>query len=234
MKRISIILIILVSSGICFGQNVTQKKNLTIQKSNPALFLDNPYTHSGAVLDFSAGDIRLTQTNNTLTFTGGNYLFTGSVGATGTRITKGWFTDLEITNAPTVNGTSIITTIGGKVNITDTAAMLTDYINKADTASMLNKYFRTLDAEEGLGLKVDVADTAAMLTNYINKADTATMLTKYARKLNPVFTGAVTLPSGDTTVTAVKGKMIFKTSDSTMYVCRSTTFRHKWFSMLAP
>jgi len=31
----------------------------------------------------------------------------GDVGATGTKITKGWFTDLEITNAPSVNGTAL-------------------------------------------------------------------------------------------------------------------------------
>lgn len=30
--------------------------------------------------------------------------WTSTLGATGTRLTKGWFTDLEITNAPTING----------------------------------------------------------------------------------------------------------------------------------
>jgi len=40
----------------------------------------------------------------------GNVTFTGSIGVTGTRISKGWFTDLEITNLPSINGTAITTT----------------------------------------------------------------------------------------------------------------------------
>lgn len=32
---------------------------------------------------------------------------TGSIGATGARVTKGWFTDLEVTNAPTLSGVAI-------------------------------------------------------------------------------------------------------------------------------
>ncbi len=38
---------------------------------------------------------------------------TDDIGATGARITKGWFTNLEITNAPTVNGTGIVYYSGG-------------------------------------------------------------------------------------------------------------------------
>jgi len=34
-------------------------------------------------------------------------LSTGDVGSTAVRITKGWFTDVEVTNMPTVSGTSI-------------------------------------------------------------------------------------------------------------------------------
>lgn len=36
-----------------------------------------------------------------LTYDGSNLLLTGDIGATGTRITKGWFTDLEVTNGIT-------------------------------------------------------------------------------------------------------------------------------------
>jgi hypothetical protein len=35
---------------------------------------------------------------------------------------------------------------------------------------------------------------------------------------------------GDTT-SPVKGKIVFKTSDSTYYGCRSTTYRKKWYSL---
>lgn len=36
---------------------------------------------------------------------------TGSIAATGARVTKGWFTDIESTNMPTVGGTAILTSL---------------------------------------------------------------------------------------------------------------------------
>lgn len=38
-------------------------------------------------------------------------LFVTTIGATATRITKGWFTDIESTNMPTVGGTAILTSL---------------------------------------------------------------------------------------------------------------------------
>lgn len=38
-------------------------------------------------------------------------LFVTNIGATATRVTKGWFTDLESTNMPTVGGTAILTSL---------------------------------------------------------------------------------------------------------------------------
>jgi hypothetical protein len=38
--------------------------------------------------------------------------------------------------------------------------------------------------------------------------------------------------TGDTTVTAIKGRVVFKTSDSVLYVCRSTYTNHaRWFKL---
>ncbi len=45
--------------------------------------------------------------NSQLTGTGDFVFSNGDIGKTGTRVTKGWFTDLEVTNMPTVGGTSI-------------------------------------------------------------------------------------------------------------------------------
>ena len=51
-----------------------------------------------------------------LTYDGSNFLLTGDIGITGTRITKGWFTDLEVTNAiagSITGNAATVTTITG-------------------------------------------------------------------------------------------------------------------------
>ena len=52
------------------------------------------------------GDGTLEGTAN-FTYDGSNIQFTGDLGSTGTRITKGWFTNLECTNDITVGGTAL-------------------------------------------------------------------------------------------------------------------------------
>jgi len=57
-----------------------------------------------------------------LTYDGSNLLLTGDIGITGTRITKGWFTDLEVTN--TING-SITGNANTVTNFTPASGSLT-------------------------------------------------------------------------------------------------------------
>jgi len=92
-------------------------------------------------------------------------LMTGSLGATGAgKLLKGWMTDLEITNLPTINGGTLAA-----------ALPFSSYVLKSDTASMLTPYIAR-------------GDTASMLTKYITTIETAT---SYAPKASPTFTGTV-------------------------------------------
>jgi hypothetical protein len=223
MKKLLFFTTILLFTGVIFGQTVISKKNLQLYKPAATLFLDDA-SHIGGIINFGNGDLTITHTSaNLLNFAGGvvnfsvlptiagvslsalytsgnidignnSLLFTGAtsgakIGATGARVVKGWFTDLEITNLPSINGTAITTT-AAKLNY------LTSATGTTGTAST-NIVFSTLP----------------------------TLVT-------PTITTSFTISGGDTTVTAVKGKTVFKTSDSTVYVCRSTTYRKKWYSML--
>jgi len=110
MKKILLILSLFTIVTIANCQTTTLSGNLVIQKVNPTLYLNG----AGAKIDFYNGDLTLTQSSNLLTLAGGNLslgsnsmLLTGSVGATANRILKGWYTDIETTNYPTVAGVSL-------------------------------------------------------------------------------------------------------------------------------
>ncbi len=87
--------------------------------------------------------------------------------------------------------------LAAKLNISDTAAMLTNYINAVDTAAMLSTYVNFADTATMLSTYINASDTAAMLLTYINAADTAAMLSTYAK----IGSGGVTDgDKGDITV----------------------------------
>jgi hypothetical protein len=70
---------------------------------------------SGAVITWSTApntaDITLTHSANALTLAGGDLIMDTSLGSTGTRVLKGWMTNLEITNLPTINGGTLATAL---------------------------------------------------------------------------------------------------------------------------
>ena len=140
------------------GQQIS-KTNITIQKAAPILYLNG----TSAAINFYNSDLVLQQSSNLLTLSGGdfslgsnNLLGTGSIGATGSRLLKGWFTNLEITNLPTINGGTLAS-----------ALSLSTYLLKSDTASMLSNYALTseisassMDYPSGSGIPVVVNGTS--------------------------------------------------------------------------
>ena len=110
MKKILFILAFILLSASLFSQS--GNKDIEIRKASPTLKLNG----TSAVINFYNGDITLTQSSNTLTLGGGNFALgsnsmtmTGSLAATGSRVLKGWFTDLEISSLPTIGGVAIHT-----------------------------------------------------------------------------------------------------------------------------
>jgi hypothetical protein len=136
----------------------------------------------------------------------------------GTVISVGTNNGSGITGGPiTVSGTLAIDTtnviatkvsvtggLAGKLNISDTASMLSPYLRKADTTAMLAPYLRAIDTaslSNRINLKLNISDTASMLGNYLNNvgyglskvgqvasADSATLSAYYLRRKDSLTT----------------------------------------------
>ena len=86
---------------------------------------------SGSQMSWAAGDVNLTHTANQLTLSGGNFslgtgsfYLSGDIATTGTRAAKGWLTNLEITNTPTINGTSMASIFASTASPTFTGTVI--------------------------------------------------------------------------------------------------------------
>lgn len=164
---------------------------------------------SGAVINFNAGASTITHSANTLTIGGSgattlalgtnSLTMTGSIASTGARITKGWFTDIESTNMPTVGGTSLSSTFAALAGSTSQAfSVSTLDIGNADTT--LSRVSAGVVAIEG----VNIVTAGAVTTNGITMS-TAKLLgrtTASTGAIEEISVGAgLTLSGGSLTAT---------------------------------
>jgi len=100
--------------GVCTFQNTGGNTTISCGGTltlNPASYV---YVGDGTNTDFgfyfngadNDGILKWMEDENYFDFNKG-VVITGDLGLTGSRVTKGWFTDIESTNMPTVGGTSI-------------------------------------------------------------------------------------------------------------------------------
>ena len=202
MKKIIIFITLLLCSLGLWAQS-TIKTNLTIQKATPILYLNG----TSAAINFYNSDITLTQSSNLLTLGGGDLslgvnslLMTGSIGTTLARITKGWLTNLEITNLPTISGVSFKTALSltaadvslGNVTNESKSTMFTSptftgiiprFGSPVSDTLATRSYARTYG---GVGVvtigdvRDEIADSLNVLRpSYVAEADTSAMLNHY-------------------------------------------------------
>jgi hypothetical protein len=100
----------LTSPPITTAINPVSDGGATLGTKNTAEW-QNLYLNTGGTIEFENGDVTLTHSANTLTLAGGtlalganSLTMSGPISDNTNRVSKGWFTNVESTNAPTVNG----------------------------------------------------------------------------------------------------------------------------------
>lgn len=115
--------------------------------------------------------------------------------------------------------------IATKLNIADTATMLTPYLRKVDTTAMLGGYLRKVDTaslSNRINTKLNITDTTAMLANYI--VNGVNGLTKSGKNLTlgGSLTGATTITTTGSNTLAIAGLSSGTTNDSIVVADPST------------
>ena len=158
----------IVGTTITANTGVVPDANDGAYLGTTALGFSDLFFAAGAVINFDNGDVTLTHAANTLTLGGGNLALgansltiTGSIGATGSRVLKGWFADLEVTNAiaGSVTGSAATVTGAAQTNITSVGtltALQVDNINlNGSTITGSGAADTTLTASGGYAIAIE-------------------------------------------------------------------------------
>lgn len=182
MKKLLLLFIGIMIATFINAQSTTFKTSLFLDKLGSVpdvLYLRG----DGSLIDFYYGDIILRHSSNQLSIEGGNtylgansLLLTGSIGATGARSTKGWFTNLEITNYPTIGGTSIASfflPVGTTLNGYALSGNITLTKSDVGLSNVTNESKTTMFATPPAGSVVDIGTITTIPTIYTGAGDTS-------------------------------------------------------------
>jgi hypothetical protein len=179
----------------------------------------------GAIHLGTGGDnIRLTISDT------GDVTLSGSLGVTGTRVSKGWFTDLEVTNA-------IVGSVTGNAATVTTNANLTGHITSVGNAAVLGSFTKAqLDTAVSDGNVLYVGDVTQYTDELAQDAigamvDTTLVYTDGTPLLSrAALTGDVTAAAGSNATTIAAGAVDIAmlsatgTPDNTTYLRGDNTW----------
>jgi len=136
-----------------------------------------------------------------LTYDGANLQLTGDIGSTGTKITKGWFTDLTVTNAIAGSVTGNATTV---TNATLTTALTVDTGTVGLTGNVANSSVLTIGAG---AVSVSGSNTGDQ-TSIVGITGTKTQFDTAVTDGNFLYSGDITQYTDEMAQDAVGGILI--------------------------
>lgn len=91
------------------------------------------------------------------------------------------FTTITTSGAVNADTTVLSTRLNRNKARDSVVSLLPSKLNISDTATMLSPYYRTVQANAALANKLNISDTSTMLNPYLRKSDTASMLSSYIK-----------------------------------------------------
>jgi len=204
---------------ITAGTGITPSANDGAYLGQGTLGFSDLFLASGGVINWANSDLTLTHSSNTLTLGGGdlalganNLAMTGSIGDTTNRVLKGWFTDIDVTNAlgVSITGNAATVTVGNES--TDTTCFPL-FVTDSAVGSYSPKSTTTLTFNSNTGALASslfTANTITANTGIVPDADAGAYLGTTALGWSNLFlasTGVINWANGNATITHATGSL---------------------------